>query len=373
MRLLDRYCLRELLIPLGYCLGGFLVFWISFELLGELDDLQRAQLRVAEVVQYYLVRLPEMLVTILPVALLLALLYALTNHARHQELTAMRAAGLSLWRVGRPYLAVGAFFGGALFGLNELAVPDGAEAAQAILTRHQMPAADALGPEWRRGLAFHNERDQRIWNIGAYNRMSGEMLSPTVEWRLPDGGRRRLGADRAAYTNGTWVFYGAKELRYAPEGGLPAYKGETNELALAEFGETPAQIASEIKFVELAPRHAIKRASLSLREILDYERLHPALHPRDRAKLRTQFQGRLAEPWKCLVVVLIAMPFGASSGGRNVFVGVASSIFIGFAYFILWSLSFALGTGGYVPPWVAAWGPNALFALAGIALLQRVP
>ena len=64
---------------------------------------------------------------ILPAALLLALLYALTNHARHQELTAMRAAGQSLWRLCFPYLAVGVFFSVLLFLLNEQWLPDNSE------------------------------------------------------------------------------------------------------------------------------------------------------------------------------------------------------------------------------------------------------
>ena len=45
MRLIDRYLLRELLIPLGYCLGGFLVFWIAFDLFKSLNDFQRSNMR----------------------------------------------------------------------------------------------------------------------------------------------------------------------------------------------------------------------------------------------------------------------------------------------------------------------------------------
>jgi len=146
----------------------------------------------------------------------------------------------------------------------------------------------------------------------------------------------------------------------------------TNRLALAELTETPELINSEIRFTELSNVKAAKGARLSLREILDYERLHPRLNPRARAKLETQFHGRLAEPWKCIVVVLIAIPFGAPSGRRNVFVGVAGSIFIGFAYFFIAGFSLALGTGGYIAPWLAAWLPNALFTGAAIWLTQRI-
>ena len=91
MRLLDRYLFRELLTPMAYCLGGFLIFWISYDLFTELDDLQRQKLHLLDVVGYSIAKTPEFLVTILPVALLLALLYTLTNHARHNEITAMRA------------------------------------------------------------------------------------------------------------------------------------------------------------------------------------------------------------------------------------------------------------------------------------------
>jgi len=61
MRLLDRYLLRELLIPLGYCLGGFLIFWISFDLLSELVDFQARHLLAMDLVEYYLVKTPELL------------------------------------------------------------------------------------------------------------------------------------------------------------------------------------------------------------------------------------------------------------------------------------------------------------------------
>ena len=372
MRLLDRYLLRELLIPLGYCLGGFLVFWISFDLISELDDFQRDHLVVRDLVDYYLVKAPELLVTVLPVALLLAMLYTLTNLARHHELTAMRAAGVGLWRLCLPFLAVGAVLGAGLFVLNEIVVPDANAAADRVRQRHQPPTATGLGPDWQVNLFFHNEADQRLWRIGAFNRVSGDMISVTLDWQLEDGGRRRLTAESAAYTNAIWVLQDVKELIYPPNSQLQSFRGETNRLELAELSETPALINSEIKFSELSNVRAAKRPRLSLREILDYRRLHPKLNPRDRAKLETQFQGRLAEPWKCLVVVLIAIPFGAPSGRRNVFVGVASSIFIGFAYFILASLALALGTGQYLPPWVAAWLPNAVFTAVAAVLIRRL-
>ncbi len=104
MRLLDRYLFRELLTPLAYCLGGFLIFWISFDLFNELAEMQDRKLHLLDVIEYCIAMTPEFLVTILPVVLLLALLYTLTDLSRSNQITAMRAAGVSLWRLCVPYL-----------------------------------------------------------------------------------------------------------------------------------------------------------------------------------------------------------------------------------------------------------------------------
>ena len=123
MRLLDRYLTRELLLPFGLCLGALLIFWSTGELLGELPDLQKAKLHGIDVAKYVLSSAPEKMVILLPVSLLLALLFSLTQHARHNEITAMRAAGISLARLAVPYFAMGLLLSLVLFVVNELVVP----------------------------------------------------------------------------------------------------------------------------------------------------------------------------------------------------------------------------------------------------------
>ena len=373
MRLLDRYLLRELLVPLGYCLGGFLVFWIAFDLFSDLGAFQQEKLKPLEIGEYYLVLLPKLLQDIIaPAALLLALLYALTNHARHHELTAMRAAGVSLWRLSVPYLGVGLFSSVVLFLLNERWVPNSVELAEQIRKRHA--SSSPVDRQWQQDLKFHNDRDGRFWHIRAYNLETGEMLDPYVEWRLPDGSRRQLLAERGVWTNGDWTFLGnvRQFVLKAVTDTVPEMLPPTNLVTEVQFAETPEQIRSEIKVSQLSSIRAAKKVQLSIAEILNYKRLHSYLGPKTRAMLDTQLQARLAAPWTCVVVVLIALPFGAPSGRRNVFVGVAASIFICFAYFVLQKFGMALGTGGHLPALIAAWLPNALFGGAGVWLTVRV-
>ena len=372
MRLIDRYLLRELLIPFSYCLIGFLIFWMSFDIFAQLSDFQKLRLKPVEVAEYYLVRTPETLVMVLPIAFLLALLYALTNHARHNELTAMRAAGVSLLRLSAPYLVVGLLLSLGVLAINELWAPQSVDAAEEILNRHQARRGEATQKDWESKAGFYHsqdgDKDRRWWLVESYNLVTGDMIRPHVTWLPPDSPRLEIFAEGAAYVDRVWTFTNVHMLVYSnilPEQSL------RESLLMPAFVETPEQFKSQIKINRLNSFKSVRKAQLSVREILEYERLHPT-DTSKRAMLDTKLHGRLAAPWTCLVVVLIALPFGAATGRRNVAVGVASSILICFTYFVLLQLALALGTGGYVLPWIAAWSPNAFFALVGLALTWRV-
>src|SRR5437867_3158859 len=135
MRLLDRYLLREFLVPLGFCLSGLVIIVDAFQLISELHGLQEKGIRAIDIAAYYFLRTPELMVYILPMTLLLALLYTLTNHMRHNEITAIRTAGVSLWRLCLPYFSIGFVATVALFGLNEFCVPAASDVAEGILAR----------------------------------------------------------------------------------------------------------------------------------------------------------------------------------------------------------------------------------------------
>jgi lipopolysaccharide export system permease protein len=379
MRLLDRYLLRELLVPFGYCLFGFLIFWDSSELFTDMSMFQKLKLNATEVVTYYGIRTPEILITILPIAFLLALLYTLTQLARHHEITAIRAAGVGMFRLALPYLTVGVLLSLGVFAMNELWVPQAIEAAEELLGRHQPGAVPNAQRATEENLTFYNSGERRWWIVESYHVATGDMARPRVVWLQPDGTRRDIIAEGATYTDGVWVFTNVHSVVYNTNSSVLPTQLPADTLEMAVFKETPEQIRSEIKIGKLfgskasasARARMQRKAQLSIKEILDYKRLHPGERNRS-ALLDTKLQGRLAAPWTCLVVVLIALPFGAASGRRNVFAGVASSILICFAYFVLQQLSLTYGTAGTVLPWVAAWAPNAAFGLVGIIVTARV-
>ena len=371
MRLLDRYLLRELLVPLAYCLGGFLIFYVAFDLIFQINRFLDNRLLFWDIVEYYVVTLPELLVEqVLPVSLLLALLYATTNHNRHHELIAIRAAGISLWRLAAPYLAVGVVFGAVVFLIGEFWLPSAAERAKFILERRQ---TQPVQRDWFAKLDFVNEATHREWVMSGFNRRTGEITSGLkLMTVLPDGATETVDAKRALYSNGQWHLFSALTWHQGTNESVPSFPPRSNAVLNLTLSETPAWIRSEIKLNTLSTTDAAKGPQLSIREIREYLRLHPRIERAKKAMLLTQLQGRIAAPFTCLAVVLIALPFGARPGRRDVFVGVASSIFICFGYFILQRISFGLGVSMYLPPFLAAWLPNILCGGLGLVLLARL-
>jgi lipopolysaccharide export LptBFGC system permease protein LptF len=477
MRLLDRYLLRELLLPLGVCLGGFTLFWIAFDLIGDMTRFQKAGLGMAGILEFYLWGLPELLNTTLPVALLLSLLYTITHHARHHELTAIRAAGVGLWRTILPYLGVGLLLSLALYWSGENLAPR-AKRRQEELVAGRSARENPAGA-WRSQFHFENQGAQRSWSISRFLPAAGDMVGIRLLMPLGSGARREVRIPSAVWTNGIWNYSTAterlwrgsedpepavRETRFTPVPPLPgtndwlawpgstqtftngvlrtgiafsdpatrvawaadAFDSRSGELTgltlrepipagaqrqfladgamwtgshwrftngneylfrnrqdreplwlpgvetLRELDETPDIIRSELRIADFNRAKAMQRPQLTLQEILDYQRLHPVLKPDLRAWLDTQLHARLAAPWTCLVVVVIAVPFAAPSGRRNLFFGVAGSIGLAFVFFVVQRVGFALGQNGIVPAWLGAWLPNLAFTLTGLVLTARV-
>jgi lipopolysaccharide export system permease protein len=375
MRLLDRYLLREFLGPLFVCLGGFLMFWITFDIFAELRHMQEEGLHLADIAQYYFFKTPGFLIMVLPVGLLLATLYALTNHARHNEITAIRAVGVSLARICLPYLAVGIFTSALLFVLDEFVVPQTEEIAEQLHARHNQRFFQGARLQPVEKLVFVNTigpNEKRIWAVGSYNQQTGEMMRPNLVWELPDGSSRTIDAERATYSNGAWTFYHVQEKTNATKNSF-APKFPHESLTFTSFSETPEVIRSEIAVNNLFRNPSnTRRADIPVRTIANYLRLHPLPLPAIRPWIFTKLQGRFAGPVACIVVVLVAIPFAAASGRRNVFVGVAASILIFFGYYVLQQLGFAFGEAGHVPAWLGAWLPNIVFAAGSLWVIARV-
>ncbi len=361
VKLLDKYILRQLAMPLACCLATFGMLFIVFDLFDHFSDFLEAHTPLLLVVRYYAFLLPALLVYVVPLSLLLGLLYSLWQHTRHNELTAMRASGVSLLRITVPILAVGLAASVLIGVLQETVAPRSSYWASQFVRRQKQrddPAARIAS-----NLTMKHEAEHRIWAIRSFNLATYDMQGVTVVQQRPDGSdQETLHAEEGKYYDDRWWLFRVTIKKYnfdnRPIGPVETFPSRQ----MADWTETPQDFLLEV----------MDPMCLSSRDLRQFIRTHAHLSDRQIARIRVDLHARLAMPWTCLVVVLFGIPCGVRTARQGAFAGVLTALLTFFAFYLLMVLGQWLGKNLMLTPLASAWLPNLAFAGAGLALLSRM-
>src|SRR3954447_2715069 len=161
MRRLDRYVVRYFLQAYFYCIAGFVSIWFIFDISDNISTFLDQRISRLLILKYYLTQVPQILVILLPAALLLALLFSLGRLSRSNEIVSMLTSGVSLPRILAPLFLVGLLSTAASTALNYSLAPHGEYARKRLL---EDPASrrQQLGST---GQIFRNRTDNRTWFI----------------------------------------------------------------------------------------------------------------------------------------------------------------------------------------------------------------
>jgi LPS export ABC transporter permease LptG len=356
VRLLDRYVLKNFLQAYVYCIIGFTSIWLIFDVSDNISTFVDQSFGLTRVVHYYLTQVPQIFVILLPVSLLLALLFCLGRMSRANEIVSMLTAGVSIPRVLLPLIIVGLLTVWASTAFNYKLAP------HADLARRNLLASERSRKESRiEGQIFRNRTDNRTWFIQSFRR--GENTFHNVQVLQQDEHDNIVTnylAASATYNqaNGSWQLHNVKVVDYDRQGNIT--REETSpSLTINNWSETPFRLGSA----------NVRAEYLSVPELRDYLHFNADFPKTLLAPFQTHLQYRLALPWTCLVVVLIAAPLGIGYSRRGILSSVAASIILVFSMNFLTHLFLALGEGDRVPAWTAAWMPNLIFAVIGAYLL----
>src|SRR5687768_7359767 len=357
MRLLDRYILGQFFQAYVYCIAAFVSIWFIFDVSDNISNFLDQRVSRMLILKYYLSQVPQILVTSLPLALLLALLFSLGRMSRTNEIVSMLTAGVSLPRILAPLLAVGLLTTGLSTFLNYSLAPH-AEYARKTLLEEQKSRRPQRG---LLGQIFRNRTDNRTWFIQQF--VPGENSFTTVHVVQQDAKGNvatNYIATRAIYHPETkaWELEGAKVVHYDEPGNITDIV-DSESLMITDWSETPYRLSSA----------NFRAEYLSVPELQDYLRFNSDFPPTLLAPFDTQLKYRLALPWACLVVTLIAAPLGVGYSRRGILSSVAAAIILVFAMNFATHLFLALGEGARISSWAAAWTPNLIFGVLGLLLL----
>ena len=354
MNLFDRYITRNFLQAYLYCIIGFISIWFIFDISDSISTFLDQHVGLGRVLEYYATQIPQILVILLPVSLLLALLFVLGRMSRANEIVSMLTAGIGLIRVLTPLFLLAVLTTAICFALNYSVAPHAEMARKLFFSDKSTTGAE--------GQIFRNRRDSRTWFIQRLRPNSDVFDNIEVlQQDSSDHITMAFLAARAEFqpSENTWTLSQAKIVRYDPTGNIISEQIEPT-LIVRHWSETPYRLRSANMRAEF----------MSLPELRDYLSFNSDFPQTLLAPFRTHYHYRIALPWTCFVVALIAAPLGVGFSRRGVLASVATAILLIFALNFSTHLFLALGEGDRVPPWIAGWAPTIVFGMIGLYLLQ---
>lgn len=355
MNLVVRHLAREIYGATSIVLVAFLGLFGFFDFVNELDSIGKRGYELHQALIYVLLLVPGRIYELLPIAVLIGTLYALTTLARHSELTVMRVSGLSTGRMLKNLAGIGIVFVVLTFIMGEYIAPPAERAAQQfrLQATQSTVSQDLRSGLWvKDGTLFINVR-----TVTAEQVMEGVRI---YEFDQNQGLRSIGEAARGEYVESEkgWRLENVSQTLFGPEG--------TSVRILPEYA-WPSDLTPEVLSVLM-----VVPERMSVGTLYTYSR-HLAENRQKAERYEIALWKKLVYPFAALVMIGLALPFAYTHDRMGgVSVKVFGGIMIGIGFHLLNGLASNLGViNSWLPP-LAALLPSGLFLLAAAAMLLWV-
>ncbi len=352
--ILDNYIARLFASHLALILVAFCSLYLLVEFMELFDDVQQNRVKGTVLANYLLFFSPAVIQLITPVGFLVATLTTLGVLSRRNEITAMKAGGISLYRVTLPVVVVALVGSASLFGLGDFVLPFTNRVANRqknIIKGRPPQSARQLKERWVLG------SDGRFYAFTAGGGVPDTLLGlwafdvERQSWQM----REMLYANQARW-NRQGAYYDLEHgwRRGFGEGAVVSsfVSARTREIEKPEYFGQETRDTDTMRFNEL--RAHIKAM---------------AARGMDVVRLQVQLHNKASFPFVTVVMTMIGIPFAFVVGRRGALYGVGISLIVAIVYWSCLKIFEALGAYALLPPALAMWAPNILFGAVGVYLL----
>ena len=333
-----------------------------------ISDFQKAENTSPLMLKHYITKMPALIVFILPYSLMLSLLWSLGKMSKSQELVSIIQTGRSVVRLIRPLTLVGVVCSIICIIFNYHWAPHAESQEDLIL-------AEAKGKTMNEAefVAYQNGANTRHWLVGSfpYNHSQGEPLK-AIEILVMDEenkAKQKILANEAKWSMDTRQWTLTKPIIFhlnqgnhdinQPMPNIPPTV--TTEDMVTEWEETPWQIINP----------GLKAPYLGIPDLKSWLINHNDHPLSDKRSYQTHLHYRIAQPFICLIIILLAAPLGIVLNKRGVGGGIAVAIFLCAGMIFCSTVFPTLGESGYLSPILAAWATNILFGFVALILFYR--
>ncbi len=363
MKLIYKYITFELIAPLLFGVAAFTGIFVGTDLLFRLIDyFNNYGVRVLTLIQLFFLNLPAIVVITLPMATLLGTIMAFGRLSGDSEITALRAGGVSIYRLVLPALIIGLLMTFITIGVNEYVVPKANYLSEQIVWEFQhgqrkpstqsnlmLPSMDSRG------------RPDFFLFTSHFNGETG-IMRDVIFQDFEDGHPVQLiEAEEAVWKDdGGWRFINGRITHLKAAERIPGLTfSEYSSSGLAYQPSEVAKLNKEIEDMNI----------FELKEFIDFQ----SRQGKDVNEELVSLYQRLSIPFANFIFALLAAVLGIQpqrSGGSATGMGI--SIAVIFIYYTIMTIGSALGEQGTIPPFLGAWLQNFIFLLVGSAMLYKL-
>ncbi|MFN4268064.1 MAG: LptF/LptG family permease [Fervidobacterium pennivorans] len=351
LKTLTKYVLKQSLKPFFMGLAGFIVF-VSVEWLYQISDyIIRNRVGVSKLLLFVAYNIPYFTVLGIPVGVLFAIFWVISEMSTNKEITAILVHGISSKRLVTPFLILSIILGFFSWLLNDYIVPNANYKSSQVLNQYILQAPETV---IKTNMLVELEKDVYFY-VKQYDKQKGELYD-VVLFRNEEGNEQILTSKKVIKKADGW---------YLLDGNMYIVELETGFLKLdMQFKEMKLDVAGEIEQMLRAYKTTRDKTSKELREQLEtYKKLGI-----NTASLTVELHQRYATALGSLVIVLIGLPVSLLFG----FSSKSWSVILTFVLVVLYQGSGAwlsgMGKEGLMDPVLATWLPNILFAVVGLIL-----
>lgn len=362
MKVLDRYLVRELLIPIVFCSLTIVFLILVADLFDNLDELIRNKTPFLIMVRYYLSLIPMAYTQTIAWAIWLGTVFLLVNLGLHNELMAMKAAGLKILTIVRPMIFLALLLGVLTFLVNDRITPKTYRTANELLEIYIEKKKEAADKKVFKNVTYYSGGNT-LYYFRKFAPRAKTVEDAVIIWldNVTHHTTQKIFAQKGSWQEDHWLFEGITEYQTDGQGGVLG---------------TPEIIAQKsYPDIAITPRDLINTASESI--FLSYHELKYTIQKLQENGIavyseQVDLYSRLATPWKGLVMMLLAIPFlGAIHNRRAIALSVLTCAGLVFAFHVTDAVMLAIGKSGRLLPFLSAWGGNILFATFAFTQIEK--
>jgi len=343
--------------------------YLSVDFLGRIDNFLEDGHGAGEILLFFVLKIPLIISQITPVAVLLSVLVVFGLMNKHNEITALKSGGVSVYYLLIPVFAVGLVVSVLLFVFSEVVVPISVSGANRIENARDPKVQTVLQKNiWLKSgksivhVKYFHPKDDALSGVSVYLLDADFNLSG------------RTDAVSAEYIQGTWVLHDCMEQKFddseitgSPPSDQPLMQPMDEDHGTRYYAQKEVDLGFSPEDFRGVAREPGEMSFAALGRYI----ARAEADGYDATRYRVNFHAKIAFPLVCLIMGLMAAAIALKGAVKDgMAVGFAYGIIIAFIYWSAYSFCLSLGYGGVLPAWAAPWCANVLFGLAaGVMIL----